>query len=100
MRVRIWHMIPHLVWNRIRYGRYLDILVTHAPPLGMNDDIDVCHQGFSSFLWFMRTFKPKYLLHGHVHLTDLNHPRQVIYGQTKIINVYRKYILDDPELGK
>jgi hypothetical protein len=100
MRHRIWAMAPHLIWNKIRYGRYLDILVTHAPPLGLNDDTDACHRGFASFLFFIRTFKPKYLLHGHVHLTDLNSPRKVIYGQTQVINIYQKYILDDPDLGK
>jgi Icc-related predicted phosphoesterase len=99
MRHRIWRMAPKLLWNKIVHGRYVDILVTHAPPLGINDDIDRCHTGFSSFLLFIRKYKPKYLLHGHVHLLDLNQERIVQYEQTKVINVFQSFILDDPELG-
>jgi len=100
MRNRIRRMYPRLLWNKLIHGRYVDILVTHAPPLGINDDVDRCHTGFTSFLLFIRKFKPKYLVHGHVHLLDLNQERVVQYGQTKIINVYQSYVLDDPELGK
>ncbi|MFA6845721.1 MAG: metallophosphoesterase [Sphaerochaetaceae bacterium] len=100
MRFRMYKMIPHLLYNRIRYGRYVDILVTHAAPLGINDEIDACHQGFSTFLIFMRWFKPKYLLHGHVHLLDLNEKREKVYQQTKVINIFKNYVIDDSRLGK
>lgn len=100
MKARMRKWIPRLIWNRLVHGRSIDILVTHAPPYGLNDDIDACHRGFPSFLTFMRKYKPKYLLHGHVHLTDLNQPREVVYGQTKIINIYQRYMLNDPYLGK
>lgn len=99
MRRRIWKLIPRLFFNRIRYGRFVDILLTHAPPLGYNDDTDRCHRGFSSLLTFIEFFKPKYLLHGHVHLIDSNAKRKVVYGRTKIINVYQSYVLDDKDLG-
>ncbi len=100
MMLRILRMAPRLIWNRIRHGRYLDILVTHAPPLGINDDVDPCHTGFKAFLWFMDWFKPRYLLHGHVHMIDLNAPREIPYRSTKVINIYQNYILEDDELGK
>ncbi|MCH3917532.1 MAG: metallophosphoesterase [Spirochaetia bacterium] len=100
MMSRIFKMVPKLLYNKLRYGRYLDILVTHAPPLGFNDEIDRCHRGFSAFLTFMDWFKPKYLLHGHVHLTDSNARRVVYYKRTKIINIYKSYILDDDTIGK
>ena len=29
-------MIPRLLLNKARYGRYLDVLVTHAPPRGIH----------------------------------------------------------------
>jgi Icc-related predicted phosphoesterase len=99
MRLRIYKLIPKLLFNKIRYGRYLDILVTHAPPLGHNDDIDKCHRGFASFLLFMDLFKPKYLLHGHTHLIDSNARRKEVYRRTKIINVYKSYVLKDEKLG-
>lgn len=99
MTWRIRKLIPRLLYNKQRYGRYLDILVTHAPPFGIGDGEDVCHRGFECFLSFMETYKPKYLLHGHVHLFDENAPRITDYHDTRIINVYKSYILDDPELG-
>jgi Icc-related predicted phosphoesterase len=99
MKMRILKLVPKLLFNKIRYGRYLDILITHSPPLGFNDDKDNCHRGFSSFLTFMDLFKPKYLLHGHIHLIDSNARRKVVYRRTKVINVYKSYILEDNKLG-
>ncbi|MBK5201707.1 MAG: metallophosphoesterase [Spirochaetaceae bacterium] len=100
MARRMWRMAPRLIVNKILYGRCLDILVTHAAPLGLNDDVDPCHVGFKSFLTFMDIFKPKYLLHGHIHLTDANAKRDLVYKRTKIINVYKSFVLDDDFLGK
>lgn len=94
MYLRIFTMIPRLLYNRLRYGRYLDILVTHAPPRGLGDGEDRCHKGFVSFLWFMRMFKPRYLVHGHIHLFDLNSPRVSRYGQTEVVNVFGSYVLE------
>ncbi len=97
---RIILMLPALVWHRIFHGRALDILLTHASPFGINDRSDPTHIGFRVFLWFLRTFRPKYQLHGHVHLYDLNAQRISHYEQTTIINVYDHYILEtdaDPQ---
>ena len=97
---RMLRMAPKLLFNRIVHGRYLDILVTHAAPLGLGDDTDRCHQGFSTFLTFMQWFKPKYLLHGHIHLHDLNANRHHVYKRTKIINIFQSYILEDQSLDR
>ena len=94
MMLRIIRLIPRLLWNRIVHGRFIDILVTHAAPRGINDAEDKPHVGFTSFLWFMRTFKPRYLLHGHIHLYDLNAERIGFYDKTTVINVYDHYVLD------
>ena len=92
-------MIPHLIYNKMRYGRDLDMLITHDPPRGLGDGADLCHKGFSCFLSFMERFKPRYLLHGHVHLVDMNEERVREYGETKVINIYKNYILEDESLG-
>ncbi len=94
MYFRIFRLIPRLVWNRIVHGRYLDILLTHAPPRGIHDKPDRCHLGFDSFLWFMRAFRPRFLLHGHIHLYDLNAERRTRYHETTVVNVYDHYLLD------
>jgi Icc-related predicted phosphoesterase len=97
MTLRVLRLVPRLFFNKLRYGRYLDILLTHASPLGIHDRQDLCHKGFKVFLWFMRVFKPKYLLHGHIHLYDLAEVRKTRYNDTEIINVYSHYILNTEE---
>lgn len=94
MALRIIRMLPRLFYNRLRHKRYIDILVTHAAPRGLGDRSDLCHTGFNVFLWFMRRFKPRYLLHGHIHLIDLNESRILHYHQTTIINIYGNYVLE------
>ena len=99
MRRRIRRMALTLMYNKKRYGRYLDILITHAPPFGIGDGQDLCHRGFRCFLDFMDRYQPKYLLHGHVHLDDRNAERITRYGNTTVINIFGSYMLDDDGLG-
>lgn len=94
MSARMIRMVPRLIYNKMRYGRYLDILITHAPPYKIGDGEDLCHKGFSSFLRFMEKVRPSYLLHGHVHLIDMNDKRETKYEDTTVINVYKNYILE------
>lgn len=90
---RILALAPRLLWNRIVHGRYLDILLAHSAPLGINDKDDECHRGFGSFLWFIKRFRPRYLIHGHIHLYDQNAVRERSLLDTRIINVYDHYRL-------
>ena len=94
MFFEIIRMAPRLIWNRLVRGRYLDILVTHASPYGIHDQPDRCHTGFHAFRWFMQRFRPRYLLHGHIHLYDLNAGRVTIDGDTTVINVYSHFVLN------
>ncbi len=94
MYLKILKLIPGLLWNKIRYGRFLDILLTHAAPLGIHDQPDQCHRGFKAFLWFMRVFKPKYLIHGHIHLYDINTKRTERYYQTEVVNAYDHCVIE------
>lgn len=73
----------------------VDIVLTHAAPRGVGDWDDRSHQGFESFLTFIDSYQPKYLLHGHVHL-NYSHkiPRIREYSGTKVINCCEKYELD------
>jgi Icc-related predicted phosphoesterase len=94
MRLRAGALVPQLLFNRLRRGRYLDILAVHAPPYGIHDLPDLCHTGFKSYLWLMQRFRPQYLLHGHVHSYN---PRQVVatrYGQTNVVNVFPYRVID------
>lgn len=94
MKRKLFALIPNLLMNKVRYGRFLDIFVTHASPAGIHDKSDPCHRGFKCFLWFMRAFKPRYLIHGHIHLYDLQDIRVSKYLDTTVINAYSHFILD------
>jgi len=94
MSIELIKLIPRLLWNRISRGRYVDILLTHAPPLGIHDKKDRCHTGFKCYLWFMKVFKPKYLVHGHIHLYDLRDVRCTKWENTMVVNAYSHYVIN------
>jgi Icc-related predicted phosphoesterase len=94
MKLEALKLVPRLLWNRLAHGRYLDILLTHAPPKGIHDKNDKCHWGFKTYLWFMKKFKPKYLVHGHIHLYDLSDVRCTKWEDTLVINAYSHYLID------
>jgi len=94
MRAKILKLTPKLVYNKLKYGRYIDILVTHAPPFGFEKSDDLCHQGFKVFLNFIERFKPQYLIHGHIHIYDENQRKIRIYKSTKIINSYNYKLIE------
>ncbi|MFI3257412.1 MAG: metallophosphoesterase [Spirochaetales bacterium] len=87
-------MIPRLLYNKIRYGRYIDIFLTHASPLGIHDKQDLCHKGFACYRWFIKKFKPKYMIHGHIHLYDLQEKRISEWNSTTVINAFSHYVLE------
>ena len=88
MQAAVRGLVPWLMLNRVRYGRYLDVLVTHAPPRGVHDQQDRCHTGFIAFNWLIERFKPRYHLHGHIHLYDRRTATTTRVGETDVINVY------------
>lgn len=88
MRWNVARLLPSLVWSRIRHGRPLDILVAHSPPYLIHDRTDHAHRGFKVFRTFLRRFRPRYMLHGHVHVYRNDIPRVTRFGETTVINVY------------
>lgn len=88
IRWMIWRMTPKLLWNRIRHGRSLDVLITHSPPRDVNDRLDPPHRGFKALRGFLRRFRPSYHLHGHIHIYDRNETWSTMFAETDVINVY------------
>jgi Icc-related predicted phosphoesterase len=87
MALRVWRLVPHLLLNRLRYGRYLDVLLTHAPPLGIHNGPDVAHRGFGAFLRLIERFQPCYLIHGHIHRAyNFSPVTETRYRRTLVIN--------------
>jgi predicted phosphodiesterase len=97
MGLEICRMVPALLFNRLFRGRYLDVLLTHASPRGIHDREDRCHIGFRVFRTFMRLFKPRYLVHGHIHLYDLSEVRKTLFERTMVINAFGHYVIDTAE---
>ena len=97
MALKAWRLVPGLVMNKLRYGRYLDILITHAPPQGIHDKSDRCHQGFRAFVTLMERFRPRYLIHGHVHVYSPNETVETVFGDTTVINTYGYRMLEIDE---
>lgn len=95
MMRRVWRLVPWMLLNHARFGRYLDILITHAPPFGIHNGPDYAHQGFRAFLWLMDRFRPRYLIHGHIHLSYGYHDAvETVYRQTRVINTAGYRVLE------
>lgn len=81
-------------WELARRGGF-DILLTHAPALGLNDGDDPCHIGFNAFNSLMDKYKPRYFVHGHMHMTyGQDIPRRSSYGETQVINAFESHIFE------
>jgi Icc-related predicted phosphoesterase len=100
MSAQVARLLPRLALNRARYGRALDILVTHSPPFGIHDDDDLAHRGFRIFRRLLRYVRPRYLLHGHVHVYRNDTPRITRFHETTIVNVYPAHVLDVEARGQ
>ena len=73
----------------------IDILVTHAPARGWGDMEDLPHQGFACFDDLLRSAKPKYMLHGHVHKSYGHFARTVDHDcGTVLINAFEHYYFE------
>ena len=73
----------------------VDIVLTHAPVRGYGDQDDLPHRGFEVFKPLMDRFRPRFLVHGHIHQRYGSRQNRVFrYGGTTIINACGKYILD------
>jgi hypothetical protein len=64
------------------------------PPRDINDRPDVAHRGFKALRRFLARYRPRYQLHGHIHLYDRSEPHTADFAATKIINVYPYQVLD------
>ena len=82
--------------RKLRKHKGFDILLAHAPALGVGDMEDLPHRGFQVFLDLMDRYKPRYLVHGHVHqeYSALGFARERKYGDTTVINAYKRYYID------
>jgi len=95
MYLRILKLLPGLLINRLRYGRALDILITHSPPFGIHDEDTQSHQGLKAINFIIRLTKPRYHFHGHTHFYRQNLEKSItqLY-ETQVMNIYPYKIIE------
>ncbi|MDO4466277.1 MAG: metallophosphoesterase [Bacillota bacterium] len=72
-----------------------DVLVTHSPIFEYGDKEYLAHRGFLCFQELLKKYKPKYMIHGHIHLNyGYKLPKTYTYQDVTIINAYEYYNLD------
>jgi Icc-related predicted phosphoesterase len=82
-------LAPRLAWNALTKGRAVDILLTHAPPKGPHEGKDFPHRGVPAFNRFVEKWRPKLHIHGHVHLSGANAPREYVTDAgVRVVNAF------------
>ena len=76
----------------------VDVLLTHAPPLGLGDESDPSHVGISALHGVLETLRPSWHLHGHIHPYGMHKPDRQL-GPTTIRNVIPWQLFDIEPVG-
>lgn len=88
------HRVKKL-WFQLFRRKGFDIMLTHSPAYQLNDGRDLPHQGFQIFNELMNKYKPKFFIHGHVHMSyGRKQKRYDKYDETHVINAYERCIFD------
>jgi len=93
MRWRALSLEVRVKLSPARAARRVDILLTHAPPLGWGAREDLAHRGFAAFTRLVRVLAPKVLIHGHVHPYGPSKPQRPM-GATQIINAVPSRLIE------
>ena len=93
---RAMALLPNLLFNRLRYGRALDILITHSPPYGIHDEQDeIAHQGLKAINLLIRWAQPRYVFHGHTHFFRHNLADSTTHvGRTTVMNIFPYKVIE------
>lgn len=94
MHTMVMRMAPRLGYRRWRRGHGVDVFVAHSPPFGIHDANDLPHRGFKAFLNFLDWYRPRYMVHGHVHTYDRRVTTVTDYHETRIMNINPFTILE------
>lgn len=95
MHSKVLKLAPHLRYRRWRKGHGVDVFVAHSPARGIHDiEDDYPHRGFDAFINFLDWYRPRYMLHGHVHTWDRRKTTETEYKDTTILNINPYTILE------
>ena len=88
-------LAPRLWLLERRFGRAVDVLLTHAPPLGPHALSDHAHRGIPAFNAFHRRWRPRLHVHGHVHLSGANAARSYQSPEgVKVVNAFEFTLIE------
>lgn len=91
----VMSLTPRLLYQQWRYGRAVDVLLTHAPPKGPHAGSDWPHRGVGAFNAFTRRWRPAVHVHGHVHLEGANASRSYVDELgVRVVNAYEFTLFD------
>ena len=91
------HRIRKL-WYPLWRHKGVDIVVTHSAPADLGDDEDMAHWGFEALRKLLDKHHPRFLVHGHVHMTyGQSAVRELEYNGTTVVNAYERYIIEIPD---
>ena len=93
MRWRALSLTARVKLNPFRAARRVDVLLTHAPPLGWGSQDDLAHRGFAAFLRLVKNLAPRVLIHGHLHPYGRGKPERSL-GETQVVNAVPLRLLE------
>lgn len=100
MEMHRLRLAPRLGWNRLTKGRALDVLLTHAPPLGPHQGSDHPHRGVPAFNRLASRWRPRLHVHGHVHLSGANAAREYVTDEgVRVINAFEFTLIELEDRG-
>ena len=80
---------------KLRKSKGFDILLTHAPARHVNDFDSISHRGFECFGDLLENDRPKYFVHGHIHMNyGVDIPQKTVRGDTTVINAYEYCVFE------
>ncbi len=86
--------------RKARSAGPVDVLLTHAPPLGLGDGDDRPHVGIEALHGVLARLEPTWHLHGHIHPYGQTMPDRTV-GPTTIRNVIPWKVFDiTPKLSR
>ena len=87
-------LTPRLLLEQSRRGRAVDVLLTHAPPVGPSAGSDHAHRGVPAFNAFHRRWRPLVHVHGHVHLEGGGPREHVTPDGVRVVNAFGYTLID------
>ena len=83
------------LWPLLKRKKGFDILLTHSPEYRPHEQTDNAHVGFEAFLDLLDKYRPRFFIHGHIHMNyGRKNKRERYYGRTRVVNGYERYIIE------